>query len=170
MEREYELMYIVRPDLDDEQVRVAMDEVTTMVANHGGEITKQSLWGRRRLAYTIAGSHDGYYVLAEARLPGDGIGEIERQLRLAENVIRHLITTAQVIQEPEEPSVRGRERWRARGTRARARGAAGAAPDEAGEAAPLGEAAATEPPVSTDGEEEPVSAVDAPAITEPEEA
>ncbi len=170
MEREYELMYIVRPELDDEQVRAAMDEVTTMVANHGGEITKQSLWGRRRLAYTIAGSRDGYYVLAEARLPGDGIGEIERQLRLAENVIRHLITTAQVIQEPEEPAARGRERWRARGSRARARGAAGAASEGADEAAPAGEAAATEPVISTDGDEEPVSAVEAPAATEPEEA
>ncbi len=114
MEREYELMYIVRPDLDEDQVRTAMDEVTSMVAGNGGEVLKSSLWGRRRLAYLVGGFHDGYYVVADTRLPGERLGEIERQLKLSETVIRHMLTIARPLRDEGERPPRGRERWRDR--------------------------------------------------------
>jgi small subunit ribosomal protein S6 len=113
--REYELFYIVRPDLDEEQVRVAMDEIANLVAGHGGEVTKSSLWGRRRLAYTIAGFTDGYYVLKEMALPGEKLRDLERQLKLDERVIRQLITLRQVYLLPEGEDRRGRVRHKARG-------------------------------------------------------
>ena len=115
MLREYELFYIVRPDLDEEQVRVAMDEIANLVAGHGGEVTKSSLWGRRRLAYTIAGFTDGYYVLKEMALPGEKLRDLERQLTLDERVIRQLITLRQVYLLPEGEDRRGRVRNKARG-------------------------------------------------------
>jgi small subunit ribosomal protein S6 len=114
--REYELFYIIRPDLDDEQVRTAMDEIAEVVAADGGEVAKSSLWGRRRLAYQIAGFTDGYYVLKEITLPGERLRELERQLRLDERVIRSLITLSQVYYLPEDEDRRGRPRVRTRRT------------------------------------------------------
>lgn len=114
MLREYELFYIIRPDLDDEQVRTAMDEIAELVAADGGEVAKSSLWGRRRLAYQIAGFTDGYYVLKEITLPGERLRELERQLRLDERVIRSLITRSQVYYLPEDEDRRGRPRVRSR--------------------------------------------------------
>ena len=114
MLREYELFYIIRPDLDDEQVRTTMDEIAELVAADGGEVAKSSLWGRRRLAYQIAGFTDGYYVLKEITLPGENLRELERQLRLDERVIRSLITLSQVYYLPEDEDRRGRPRVRSR--------------------------------------------------------
>ncbi|MGH7610289.1 MAG: 30S ribosomal protein S6 [Candidatus Dormibacteria bacterium] len=114
MDREYELFYIVRPDVEEEQVRGAMDAVATLVAGQGGEVAKSSLWGRRRLAYGISGFNDGYYVVKEVRLPSDRIRELDRQLRLDERVIRHLISLKQVYYLPGDEDRRGRVRGRGR--------------------------------------------------------
>ncbi len=114
MNREYELFYIVRPDIDEDQVRTAMDEVAALIAGHGGEMSKSSLWGRRRLAYPIAGFNDGYYALKELTLPADKVRELERQLRLDERVIRHLISLKQVYYLPGDEDRRGRVRTRSK--------------------------------------------------------
>jgi len=135
--REYELFYIVRPDLDEEQVRIAMDEVAALVAGHGGEVAKSSLWGRRRLAYTIASFTDGYYVLKEISLPADKLRELERQLTLDERVIRQMITLRQVYLLPEGEDRRGRVRTKSRDRAAAA--AAGVAPEELELADEIGE-------------------------------
>ncbi len=146
MLREYELFYIVRPDLDEEQVRVAMDEITNLVAGQGGEVTKSSLWGRRRLAYTIAGFTDGYYVHKEMALPGEKLRDLERQLKLDERVIRQLITLRQVYLLPEGEDRRGRVRNKSRG---RAEEAVEDVPEEAVEDVPE-EAGTPDEDVSTD--------------------
>jgi small subunit ribosomal protein S6 len=112
LNREYELFYIVRPDIDEDQVRTAMDEVASLIAGHGGEMTKSSLWGRRRLAYSIAGFNDGYYALKELTLPAEKVRELERQLRLDERVIRHLVSLKQVYYLPGDEDRRGRVRTR----------------------------------------------------------
>ena len=114
LNREYELFYIVRPDIDEDQVRTAMDEVAAMIDGHGGEMTKSSLWGRRRLAYPIAGFNDGYYVLKELTLPAEKVRDLERQLRLDERVIRHLISLRQVYYLPGDEDRRGRVRNRSK--------------------------------------------------------
>ncbi|HEY6539033.1 MAG TPA: 30S ribosomal protein S6 [Candidatus Dormibacteraeota bacterium] len=129
MNREYELFYIVRPDIDEDQVRVTMDEVAALVAGHGGEMTKSSLWGRRRLAYPIAGFNDGYYALKEIGLPAEKVRELERQLRLDERVIRHLISLTQVYYLPGDEDRRGRSRTRSK-DRAEAAGAPASASGE----------------------------------------
>jgi small subunit ribosomal protein S6 len=81
LNREYELFYVLRPDIDEDQVRTAMDDMAGMIGGQGGEMTKSSLWGRRRLAYTIAGFNDGYYVLKELTLPAEKVRELERHRR-----------------------------------------------------------------------------------------
>ncbi len=133
MERDYELFYIVRPDVEEEQVRTTMDELAAMLTERGGTINKSSLWGRRRLAYEIDGFSDGYYALKELRYPSEKVRDLERTLRLDERVIRHLITLKQVYFLPgdgdDRKSRRARPRARPAGEGAEA-SASGAPADE----------------------------------------
>lgn len=95
--REYELMYIVRPNLDDEGFNGASASVDTIISNLGGEVSDKQPWGKRRLAYPIERHEDGYYVVAKIRLGPDQIGELEEQLRISDDVIRHMLV------QPTEP-------------------------------------------------------------------
>jgi small subunit ribosomal protein S6 len=92
--RDYELMYIVRPDLDDESLRGAMQSVENLVEGQGGEVVKTTSWGKRRLAYEIQNLRDGNYVILQIRLDGGRIGEVDRSLRISDSVFRHLIVVA----------------------------------------------------------------------------
>ena len=91
MVRDYELMYIVRPELEDDAVRVAVKSVRTLIESLGGEVVKTTLWGKRRLAYEVRRLREGHYVLVVFHLDGGKIAEIERALRIHDTVFRHLI-------------------------------------------------------------------------------
>jgi small subunit ribosomal protein S6 len=99
MVRDYELMYIVRPDVDDDGLRAAVDSVKSLVEGQGGEVRKTTMWGKRRLAYEVKHLRDGHYVIAELRLDGSKVAEVERALRIHDSVFRHLL----VIQEVPSP-------------------------------------------------------------------
>ena len=91
MVRDYELMYIIRPELDDEAVAAAVESVAGLVAAQDGEVTKSTMWGRRRLAYTVSHLREGHYVIASIRLEGSKVAPLERALRIHDNVFRHLL-------------------------------------------------------------------------------
>ena len=91
MVRDYELMYIVRPELEDDAVRVAVKSVRTLIESLGGEVVKTTLWGKRRLAYEVRRLREGHYVLVVFHLDGGKIAEIERALRIHDTVFRHLV-------------------------------------------------------------------------------
>jgi len=93
--RDYELMYIVRPELDDEAVRAAVTRVRGMIEAQNGEVVKTTLWGKRRLAYEVNHLRDGHYVLVVLHLDGDRVAPLERALRIDETVFRHLIVLHQ---------------------------------------------------------------------------
>ena len=82
MVRDYELMYIVRPELEDDAVRVAVKSVRALIESHGGEVVKTTLWGKRRLAFEVKRLREGHYVLVVFHLDGAKIAEIERALSL----------------------------------------------------------------------------------------
>ena len=88
---DYELMYIVRPDLDDDALRTATESVTTLIRGLGGEVRKTAMWGKRRLAYEIGHLRDGHYVVCQIRLDGSSVSELERALQIHETVFRHLL-------------------------------------------------------------------------------
>jgi small subunit ribosomal protein S6 len=90
--RDYELMYIVRPTVGDDQFPGASERVDTIIANLGGEVQDKQPWGKRRLAYPIQKHEDGYYVLARIRLDPGRTQELEDQLRISDEVIRHMLT------------------------------------------------------------------------------
>ena len=91
MTRDYELMYIVRPELDDDAVRGAVKSVRGLIEGQGGEVVKTTLWGKRRLAYEVKRLRDGHYVLVVFRADGSTIAPLERALRIHDTVFRHLL-------------------------------------------------------------------------------
>ena len=110
MLREYELMYVVRPDLDEDGLRGAVESVQGLVEGQGGEVITTTPWGKRRLAYEIAGLRDGHYVIVEFRGDGARLRDLERALRINDHVIRHMITVA--VPKPVEGEGEGKERGR----------------------------------------------------------
>jgi small subunit ribosomal protein S6 len=97
--REYELTYIVHPQVGPEGLTAVMEEVTKLVESHGGAVRKIEPWGLRRLAYPIRKVREGHYVFMQIGLDAKGVAEIERALKLKELVLRHLIVR---ISEDEE--------------------------------------------------------------------
>lgn len=89
--RPYELVFIVAPTLEDDGVQAQVESVTNRVVQHGGEVTKVNIWGRRKLAYPIKKFREGHYVVLNMQCPAEAVKEIERDLLISENVIRHLV-------------------------------------------------------------------------------
>jgi small subunit ribosomal protein S6 len=90
--RKYELTFIVRPDLSEDNLNAAIEQVQQWVTAEGGnEVERVDQWGRRRLAYHIGDHREGYYVLLEVNLDADTINEIERNLKLSDNILRYLL-------------------------------------------------------------------------------
>ena len=91
MVRDYELMYIVRPELDDEGLQGAVESVETLVNAAGGTVVRTTNWGRRRLAYEVDHLRDGHYMLLHIRMDGARVADLERALAIHETVFRHLL-------------------------------------------------------------------------------
>jgi len=89
--RDYELMVVLSPELDEDGVATATDRVKTLVTSRGGEVVDVQAWGRRRLAYPIQKHRDGIYAVAKLKLTPDGTEPLDRGLRLSEAVLRHLL-------------------------------------------------------------------------------
>ena len=87
----YEVVFIVRPDVDEQGLAAAVDRVKSLMTDGGGQVTEVNALGRRRLAYPINKIREGQYVFIRAQLPAQRIGELERDLRLNEQVLRFLI-------------------------------------------------------------------------------
>jgi small subunit ribosomal protein S6 len=92
MKRSYELTFVVRVDPNEEVMNEAVDQVKAWVeADDKGTVTRVDRWGRRRLAYEIDSQREGYYVLFEADIEPDHVDEVERDLKLANQILRYLI-------------------------------------------------------------------------------
>ncbi len=89
--REYELMVILRADLAEDDLTAQIDTVQGWIESNSGKITSLDRWGRRRLAYPIERQRDGYYLLYKLSLPVQAPFELERNLRINENVLRYLL-------------------------------------------------------------------------------
>ncbi len=99
--RDYELMYIVRPNLADDEITPVIERISNYIASLGGqvkEIIQTSPWGRRRLAYNIENFQDGYYVVANLRLDPTQASELERSLRISDDILRHILVRPDVVE------------------------------------------------------------------------
>ena len=90
MNRTYELMFIVRPDMTDEDLDKLISTLQAVVPASGGTVKSVEKMGKRRLAYTVRRFHDGIYVLMVVEGGGPVMHELERRLRVTEPVIKFL--------------------------------------------------------------------------------
>jgi len=88
--RKYDVMYIIRPDVEQETLQAVVEKFNAIIAN-GGEVIKSEVLGKRRLAYEIQKFRDGIYVLVNFNATPEVVAELERVLRITDEVIRHLI-------------------------------------------------------------------------------
>jgi small subunit ribosomal protein S6 len=89
--RDYELGFILNPEVSEDEIRSLLDRIEQIVANYGGQIFKVNQWGRRRLAYPIERHRDGYYIFIDMTLTPETVTEIERTLRVSETVFRYMM-------------------------------------------------------------------------------
>ncbi|MEW6243796.1 MAG: 30S ribosomal protein S6 [Bacillota bacterium] len=87
----YECMYIVRPDLDEEKTAEVMEKFQSIVQGNGGTVESSKPWGKRRLAYEIKGFREGLYVLLRFAGEAATVRELERLLKISDEVIRHMV-------------------------------------------------------------------------------
>ena len=158
-DRDYELGLIINPDVGEEQARAIVERVSQSIINNGGQVVRVNAWGRRRMMYPIQHHRDGLYYFFDLIMPTAAVVEIERGLRVNEDVMRHLMKV-------RDPKVVAQQRQRAleddrAAEEARARAAAAAA--AAAEAQP---AAESEEPVAVEAEAEINTDTDVPTEAE----
>ncbi len=90
MNRSYEIMFIVRPDVEEAELDKLIETFSGYVTHGGGVVKSTEKMGRRRLAYTVQKFNDGFYVLLIVEAPASLIAEIERRLRVSEQVIKFI--------------------------------------------------------------------------------
>lgn len=90
--RNYELVYIADPELDEEQLGALEERVKSLIEGAGGKVLNVDRWGKRKLAYHILKRSEGYYILVDTELPPQAGAAIERDLKLNEQVLRYLLT------------------------------------------------------------------------------
>jgi small subunit ribosomal protein S6 len=105
--RQYELIYITPPETTEDALAELHQQILGIVERFGGTIERTEPWGRRRLAYEIERHREGIYVLEVINGPGALTAELDRRLRVFDNVIRHLI-----VRTDEELAVAERARTR----------------------------------------------------------
>ena len=150
MQRTYELMFIVRPDMPEEEQDKLISTVETQVGNAGGTVKNVERMGKRRLAYVVRKFQDGIYVMMTLEGEGAMVKEVERRLRVTEPVIKFM--TVRVDEEQKRlAKIKAIRDTKVRGKGTRAAEAAAAEP------APV-EAAAPESAPAEGGDPAPVSA------------
>ena len=104
--RQYELTFIVHPDLDEPGRSALLAKVQGWITQEGGSVRQVNDWGRRRLAYPILKLREGHYYLLNIDMEPGRVSELERNIKLSEDIIRHLVVrveeAATAGKEPEE--------------------------------------------------------------------
>jgi small subunit ribosomal protein S6 len=89
--RKYEIMYIIRPNMDDEARKAVVERFNSVLTENGAEITSVKEWGKRRLAYEIEKFRDGYYMIVNVVSEPKAVQEFDRLARISEDIIRHIV-------------------------------------------------------------------------------
>ncbi|MFO7696583.1 MAG: 30S ribosomal protein S6 [Anaerolineae bacterium] len=98
--RTYELVLVVQPGLDEEGLDAFLSTLTGVVTDAGGQFVDVEHMGRRRLAYPIKKATEGHYVLLHLNMENPALVEIERRIKLSEEVLRHLVIRMDELMEP----------------------------------------------------------------------
>ncbi|OGO35148.1 MAG: 30S ribosomal protein S6 [Chloroflexi bacterium RBG_16_54_18] len=90
--REYEYVFIIHPDLDENAFKELIEKIKGWITGAGGQVVKVDLWGKRRLAYPIRKQTEGQYVLLNTLMSPNYSAELERNVRFLEPILRYLVT------------------------------------------------------------------------------
>ena len=106
----YEHIFIARQDIQPQQVEAISNEMTQVITDNGGKVTKCEQWGLRTLAYRIKKYKKGHYVLFNIDAPAGAISELERKERLHEDVVRFMTIRVEKLEEGNSVMLRSRDR------------------------------------------------------------
>jgi small subunit ribosomal protein S6 len=106
--RIYEELFIVRPDLPEEEIDQLIEQLTTLIASQGGNVDKADKWGVRKLAYRVQKRNEGFYVLLQFTAKSETVRELERRLRVADQVMKFL--TVRIDEKLKKIAKRKKER------------------------------------------------------------
>ena len=88
----YEGLFIIKPEIKEEEVKNVYKVISDSVAKHGGSIKKEDIWGKRQLAYPVKKSKEGYYYKLDFTAPTAAIVKVEEACRLNDDILRTMIT------------------------------------------------------------------------------
>lgn len=89
--KKYEIMYIIRPNIEDEAKKALVERFNNVLSENGAEVSESKEWGKRRLAYEINDFRDGYYMLLQVNAAAEAVQEFDRLAKISEDMIRHII-------------------------------------------------------------------------------
>lgn len=89
--RKYEVMYIIRPNIEDEAKKALVERFNTILTDNGAVVNETKDWGKRRLAYEINDLRDGYYQLVNVNATPAAVEEFSRLAKISEDIIRHIV-------------------------------------------------------------------------------
>jgi small subunit ribosomal protein S6 len=88
---DYELVYIINPDLTEESLENKLNSVNDFITGHDGEVTSVDKWGKKKLAYPLKHFLEGNYVLTRFKISPARCKELEANLKISEEILRHLL-------------------------------------------------------------------------------
>ncbi|MCM3664460.1 30S ribosomal protein S6 [Mesobacillus subterraneus] len=89
--RKYEIMYIIRPNIEEEAKKALTERFSGILTENGAEVSEAKEWGKRRLAYEINDFRDGYYQLVKVNAEPAAVEEFSRLAKISEDIIRHIV-------------------------------------------------------------------------------
>ncbi len=89
--RDYEVVYIIRPDLDEQRRKEKIERINQLIQERGGQVQNVDEWGTRIMAYEIDDFREGYYVLVNFTLPPSEVSSLEERLRVDDELLRYQI-------------------------------------------------------------------------------
>ena len=104
----YESVFIARQDISAGQVDTLADEMEKLISDHGGSVARREYWGLRNLAYRMKKNRKGHYVMFNVDAPSDAVQEMERNLRLHEDVLRYMTIRLEELRSEPSPMVHGK--------------------------------------------------------------
>ncbi|MBO9131353.1 30S ribosomal protein S6 [Bacillus sp. 165] len=89
--KKYEIMYIIRPNMEEEAQKALVERFNNVLTENGAEVTNTKEWGKRRLAYEINDLRDGIYMLLNVNSNSEAVQEFDRLAKISEDIIRHIV-------------------------------------------------------------------------------
>lgn len=106
----YEHVLIARPDISPQQVDALIEDITRTLAEQDGKVAKNEYWGLRNLAYRVRKNRKGHYAMLNIDAPSPAITELERRLRINEDVLRYITIRVEALDEEPSPILARRDR------------------------------------------------------------